>query len=154
MDSAVQSLTNSGDVLFLMLGAVMVFAMHAGFAFLEVGTVRKKNQTNALVKILTDWSVSTVVYFLIGYPIAYGIHFFMSAESMLGANQGYELVLRSMYPGNHLRRHSREDTFLASGARRSHLRRPYLPFLRIVDLGAKQFRSASLVRRNLRSPFP
>ncbi len=73
MDSAVQSLTNSGDVLFLMLGAVMVFAMHAGFAFLEVGTVRKKSQTNALVKILTDWSVSTVVYFLIGYPIAYGI---------------------------------------------------------------------------------
>ena len=92
MDSAVQSLTNSGDVLFLMLGAVMVFAMHAGFAFLEVGTVRKKNQTNALVKILTDWSVSTVVYFLIGYPIAYGVHFFMSAEGLLGANQGYELV--------------------------------------------------------------
>lgn len=92
MDSAVQSLTNSGDVLFLMLGAVMVFAMHAGFAFLEVGTVRKKNQTNALVKILTDWSVSTVVYFLVGYPIAYGVHFFMSAEGLIGANQGYELV--------------------------------------------------------------
>jgi len=92
MDSAVQSLSNSGDVLFLMLGAVMVFAMHAGFAFLEVGTVRKKSQTNALVKILTDWSVSTVVYFLIGYPIAYGIHFFVSAEDLLGANQGYELV--------------------------------------------------------------
>lgn len=92
MDAAVQNLSRSGDVLFLMLGAVMVFAMHAGFAFLEVGTVRKKNQTNALVKILTDWSVSTVVYFLIGYPIAYGIHFFVSAESLLGGNQGYELV--------------------------------------------------------------
>jgi Amt family ammonium transporter len=92
MESAVLSLTSSGDVLFLMLGAVMVFAMHAGFAFLEVGTVRKKNQTNALVKILTDWSVSTVVYFLVGYPIAYGVHFFLSAESLLGVSQGYELV--------------------------------------------------------------
>jgi Amt family ammonium transporter len=92
MDSAVQSLIHSGDVLFLMLGAVMVFAMHAGFAFLEVGTVRKKNQTNALVKILTDWSVSTVVYFLVGYTIAYGVHFFVSAEDLLGANQGYDLV--------------------------------------------------------------
>ncbi len=92
MDSAVHNLANSGDVLFLMLGAVMVFAMHAGFAFLEVGTVRKKSQTNALVKILTDWSVSTVVYFLVGYPIAYGVHFFMSAEGLIGANQGYELV--------------------------------------------------------------
>ena len=92
MDSAVQSLTRSGDVLFLMLGAVMVFAMHAGFAFLEVGTVRKKNQTNALVKILTDWSISTVVYFLVGYSIAYGHNFYSSAENLLGANQGYELV--------------------------------------------------------------
>jgi Amt family ammonium transporter len=92
MDSAVQSLIHSGDVLFLMLGAVMVFAMHAGFAFLEVGTVRKKNQTNALVKILTDWSVSTVVYLLVGYTIAYGVHFFVSAEDLLGANQGYDLV--------------------------------------------------------------
>lgn len=92
MDSSVQSLARSGDVLFLLLGAVMVFAMHAGFAFLEVGTVRKKNQTNAFVKIITDWSVSTVVYFLIGYPIAYGVHFFVSADDLLGAAQGYELV--------------------------------------------------------------
>jgi Amt family ammonium transporter len=92
MESSVQSLVRSGDVLFLLLGAVMVFAMHAGFAFLEVGTVRKKNQTNAFVKILTDWSVSTVVYFLVGYPIAYGIHFFMPAEELLGATQGYGLV--------------------------------------------------------------
>jgi Amt family ammonium transporter len=92
MDTAVQSLTRSGDVLFLMLGAVMVFAMHAGFAFLEVGTVRRKNQTNALVKILTDWSVSTVVYFLIGYPIAYGVGFLVPAGQLLGENQGFELV--------------------------------------------------------------
>jgi len=92
MEPAVQSLAHSGDVLFLMLGAVMVFAMHAGFAFLEVGTVREKNQTNALVKILTDWSVSTIVYFAVGYPIAYGVNFFAPAESLLGANQGYELV--------------------------------------------------------------
>ena len=92
MENAVQSLARSGDVLFLMLGAVMVFAMHAGFAFLEVGTVRRKNQTNALVKILTDWSVSTVVYFLIGYPIAYGVSFLVPAGQLLGDNQGYELV--------------------------------------------------------------
>jgi len=92
MESSVQSLVHSGDVLFLLLGAVMVFAMHAGFAFLEVGTVRKKNQTNAFVKILTDWSVSTVVYFLVGYPIAYGVNFLMPAGELLGNNQGFELV--------------------------------------------------------------
>ena len=70
----------------------MVFAMHAGFAFLEVGTVRKKNQTNAFVKILTDWSVSTVVYFAIGFPIAYGINLFAPIQTLLGDTQGYQLV--------------------------------------------------------------
>ncbi len=92
MEAAVMSLTHGGDVLFLMLGAVMVFAMHAGFAFLEVGTVRRKSQVNAFVKILTDWSVSTVIYFLIGYPLAYGVHFFHPAAGLLADNQGYELV--------------------------------------------------------------
>jgi Amt family ammonium transporter len=92
MESTVQGLVHGGDVLFLMLGAVMVFAMHAGFAFLEVGTVTQKSQVNAFTKILTDWSVSTVCYFLIGYPLAYGTHFFHSANSLMGGNQGYELV--------------------------------------------------------------
>jgi Amt family ammonium transporter len=76
----------------MMLGAVMVFAMHGGFAFLEVGTVRKKNQVNALVKILVDFSISTIVYFLIGYAIAYGMYFFQPAKTLIGENQGYELI--------------------------------------------------------------
>ena len=92
MEVSLLALRHSGDVLFLLLGAVMVFAMHAGFAFLEVGSVREKSQVNAFVKILSDWSVSTVVYFLIGYPISYGINFFTSASGLLGQNQGYELV--------------------------------------------------------------
>src|ERR1035437_6393889 len=90
--STMTNLRNSADVLFLMLGAVMVFAMHAGFAFLELGTVRKKNQVNALVKILTDWSISTIVYFVIGFPIAYGISFLKPAGELLGASHGYDLV--------------------------------------------------------------
>jgi Amt family ammonium transporter len=69
----------------------MVLAMHAGFAFLELGTVRKKNQVNALVKILVDFSLSTVVYFLVGYGVAYGTHFLVGAEE-LAAKNGYELV--------------------------------------------------------------
>lgn len=92
MEASLAALQRGGDVLFLLLGAVMVFAMHAGFAFLEVGTVRRKNQVNAFVKILSDWSVSTVVYFLIGYPISYGVHFLLPASELMGNNQGYELV--------------------------------------------------------------
>lgn len=79
------------DVLFILLGAIMVLAMHAGFAFLELGTVRRKNQVNALVKILVDFCVSTIAYFFIGYSVAYGLQFFSGAQS-LAANNGYELV--------------------------------------------------------------
>ncbi len=86
-----ENFKQSADTLFILLGAIMVLAMHAGFAFLELGTVRKKNQVNALVKILLDFCVSTVAYFLIGYTIAYGTHFFTGAES-LAAKNGYELV--------------------------------------------------------------
>jgi Amt family ammonium transporter len=86
-----EDLITSNDVLFVLLGAIMVLAMHAGFAFLEVGTVRKKNQVNALVKIMVDFSVSTIAYFFIGYSIAYGINFFSGAE-VLAAKNGYELV--------------------------------------------------------------
>jgi ammonium transporter, Amt family len=81
----------AADVLFILLGAIMILAMHAGFAFLELGTVRKKNQVNALVKILVDFSVSTLAYFFIGYGIAYGIHFFSGAE-VLAQRNGYDLT--------------------------------------------------------------
>jgi Amt family ammonium transporter len=87
----VESLRSANDTLFILLGAVMVLAMHAGFAFLELGTVRKKNQVNALVKILVDFAVSTIAYFFIGYAVAYGVTFFGSAETLAQKN-GYELV--------------------------------------------------------------
>ncbi|WP_293766282.1 ammonium transporter [uncultured Aquitalea sp.] len=79
------------DVLFLLLGAIMILAMHAGFAFLELGTVRKKNQVNALVKILTDFAVSAIAYFFVGYTVAYGVTFFHDAGHLASLN-GYELV--------------------------------------------------------------
>ncbi len=83
------------DVFFLMMGAVMVLAMHAGFAFLEVGTVRKTAQVNALVKILADFSASTIAYFFVGYQLAYGVGFLDSAQAIVGrdgGDQGYSLV--------------------------------------------------------------
>ncbi len=85
------SLNTSSNVLFILLGAILVLAMHAGFAFLELGTVRRKNQVNALVKILSDFSVSTIAYFFIGYGIAYGVSFLTGADQ-LAQMGGYELV--------------------------------------------------------------
>lgn len=91
VNSAIETLVQSSNTYFLLIGAIMVFAMHAGFAFLEVGTVRNKNQVNALVKIITDFAVSCLAYFFIGYYIAYDTTFFSSASD-LAANNGYDLV--------------------------------------------------------------
>jgi len=98
MSSAIAGAANGADVFFILMGAILVFAMHSGFAFLEVGTVRHKNQVNALVKILVDFAVSTIAYFFVGYGVAYGVHFFVSApvlngnEGALFAPQGRDLV--------------------------------------------------------------
>ncbi len=91
INSAVETLMQSANTMFILLGAIMVLAMHAGFAFLEVGTVRHKNQVNALVKIITDFAISTLAYFFIGYQIAYGLDFFAGATDLV-VNSGYELV--------------------------------------------------------------
>jgi Amt family ammonium transporter len=87
----VENHKNGADALFILLGAIMILAMHAGFAFLELGTVRKKNQVNALVKILADFAVSTIAYFFVGYYVAYGVSFFSGAD-VLSARSGFELV--------------------------------------------------------------
>ena len=86
-----ESMADQSNVLFILLGAIMVLAMHAGFAFLEVGTVREKNQVNALAKIMADFSISTIAYFFIGYSLAYGLDFFAVASS-LNDKSAYELV--------------------------------------------------------------
>ena len=91
LHSAVETLVHGSNTLFLLLGAVMVLAMHAGFAFLEVGTVRQKDQVNALSKILADFAVSCLAYFFVGYWIAYGVSFLAPAAA-LTAEHGYALV--------------------------------------------------------------
>lgn len=83
--------STGGDVFFVLVGAILVFAMHGGFAFLEVGTVRHKNQVNALVKILVDFAISTVVYFFVGYTFAYGTSFLVDAATLSGGGEGFEL---------------------------------------------------------------
>ncbi|MBO3276587.1 ammonium transporter [Pseudomonas schmalbachii] len=91
LNSAVETLIHGSNTLFILIGAVMVLAMHAGFAFLEVGTVRLKNQVNALSKILSDFAISALAYFFIGYWISYGVTFLQPAAELTSEN-GYALV--------------------------------------------------------------
>lgn len=90
-EDAISELASSSNTLFILLGAVMILAMHGGFAFLEVGSVRRKNQVNALNKIICEWGFSTIVYFLVGYRIARGVNFMVPLSEMQ-ANNGFEYV--------------------------------------------------------------
>jgi Amt family ammonium transporter len=85
----IQTLQNGTSTFFLLMGAILVFAMHGGFAFLEVGTVRQKNQVNALCKILVDFAISTLAYFFVGYAVAYGVTFLISAKGLSGGAEGF-----------------------------------------------------------------
>ena len=91
INSAVETLIHGSSTLFILLGAIMVLAMHAGFAFLEVGTVRQKNQVNALSKILSDFAISALAYFFVGYWVAYGVTF-LEPAAVLTEKNGYGLV--------------------------------------------------------------
>jgi len=134
LQSAVDTLVHSSNTLFILIGAVMVLAMHAGFAFLEVGTVRQKNQVNALSKILSDFAISTLAYFFIGYWISYGVSF-MQPAAVISADHGYGLV---KFPA--VVRH-RVD------------RGVYLPVFRRHGM-ERQFRFAGLVAQGVRRQLP
>lgn len=97
-DVGVNDLAQSSDVFFLLIGGVMILAMHGGFAFLEVGSVRRKNQVNALNKIICEWCFSTMIYFLIGYPIARGVSFLVPVGQFVG-DGGFEYVRFFFYLG-------------------------------------------------------
>jgi ammonium transporter, Amt family len=90
IQKSLEGLQAGADVLFLLVGAVLVFAMHGGFAFLEAGTVRHKSQVNALCKIIVDFAISTVAYFFVGYTIAYGVAFYVNAEALNGGMKGFD----------------------------------------------------------------
>src|SRR5580765_1195165 len=90
IQKAVEGLQSGADVLFLLVGSILVFSMHGGFAFLEAGTVRHKNQVNALCKILVDFAISTIAYFFVGFTIAYGISFLVNAPGISGGAQGFD----------------------------------------------------------------
>lgn len=90
-DSEPNDLVQSSNALFILIGAILILAMHGGFAFLEVGSVRRKNQVNALNKIICEWGFSTIVYFLIGYPIARGVSFLVPVD-VLSGDHGFAYV--------------------------------------------------------------
>lgn len=59
------------DTIWVLLGAALVFFMQAGFAMVETGFTRAKNAGNIIMKNLMDFSVGTLVFWLIGFGIMF-----------------------------------------------------------------------------------
>lgn len=68
----VEALELSINLVWVMLGAILVFFMHAGFAMVESGFTRSKNAVNILMKNILTISIGGIVYYLIGYAIMFG----------------------------------------------------------------------------------
>ena len=62
----------NGDILWTMLGAILVMFMQPGFALVECGLTRAKNAGNILMKNFVDFSVGMPLFFLIGFGLMFG----------------------------------------------------------------------------------
>jgi Amt family ammonium transporter len=69
---AADSLSESLDLMWILLAGVLVFLMQAGFALLETGMSRAKNAVNVMMKNYTDVCIATLVFWFIGYNIMFG----------------------------------------------------------------------------------
>jgi Amt family ammonium transporter len=69
---SLESLGFSLDVVWLFIGAILVFIMQAGFALVETGLTRAKNATNITMKNVMDFCFGAVVYWALGWGFMYG----------------------------------------------------------------------------------
>ncbi|WP_342528782.1 ammonium transporter [Chryseomicrobium sp. FSL W7-1435] len=68
-------LQSSINMLWIMLGTILVFFMHAGFAMVESGFTRSKNTVNILMKNFITVSIASLLYFIVGYAFMFGTSF-------------------------------------------------------------------------------
>ena len=67
-----EAVQSSVDMIWVMLGTILVFFMHAGFAMLETGFTRSKNTLNILMKNLITVALGSILYFIIGFALMFG----------------------------------------------------------------------------------
>lgn len=72
LEKEVTSFRQEADLLWLVIGAYLVFVMQPGFALVEAGFTRAKNAVNILMKNLSDFMIATIVFYLVGFSIMFG----------------------------------------------------------------------------------
>jgi Amt family ammonium transporter len=72
---SIETLGFSINVIWLFIGAFLVFIMQAGFALVETGLTRAKNATNITMKNVMDFCFGAIVYWAVGWGLMYGDDF-------------------------------------------------------------------------------
>ena len=78
----------SADVIWVLLGAALVFFMQAGFAMVETGFTRAKNAGNIIMKNLMDFAIGTPIFWFFGFGLMFagtgsligGLDFFIQGD--------------------------------------------------------------------------
>lgn len=84
---------SSVDTLWILLGALLVFFMQAGFAMVETGFTRAKNAGNIIMKNLMDFSIGTVVFWVLGFGIMF------AGNGLLFG--GFDFLIQGSYDGTY-----------------------------------------------------
>ncbi len=67
-----QVLQDNINYVWILLGGILVFNMHTGFAMLELGVSRAKNSINVLMKNYLDFCIASIVYLFVGFALQFG----------------------------------------------------------------------------------
>jgi Amt family ammonium transporter len=91
MDETLQGLQIGIDNMWLLIAAFMVMFMQPGFAMVEAGFTRSKNTANILMKNLMDFSIGSLLYWIIGFTLMYGdsIGGFIGTPDLFFMSEGY-----------------------------------------------------------------
>ncbi len=91
MDETLQGLQIGIDNMWLLIAAFMVMFMQPGFAMVEAGFTRSKNTANILMKNLMDFSIGSLLYWIIGFTLMYGdsIGGFIGTPDLFFMSEGF-----------------------------------------------------------------
>jgi Amt family ammonium transporter len=87
----------AADTVWVIVAALLVLFMQAGFAMLEVGFSRMKNVGAVVSKVIVNLSISSIMYWFVGFAIAFG-----ASSGWIGQVLGHSGFLPTFHPGSHL----------------------------------------------------
>jgi Amt family ammonium transporter len=106
LTTIVSEFTISIDTIWILVAAVLVMFMQPGFALVEAGFTRSKNTANILMKNLMDFSIGSLIFWILGYTLMYGediggfigkISLFFGSDEINGVPDKASLMFQTVF---------------------------------------------------------